>query len=138
MSGRRGQVDVDYWTENNTGAKYPKPGGIQSSENPKYGSTLSYFDASYWKVRNISLGYNFEQQKWLKNFGIQSLRAYVTIQNPFVICSPFHKETGLDPETNSYGNENVAVTTGIRSRFLTVGTNTPATRNYLFGINLTF
>ncbi|MEI3460795.1 MAG: TonB-dependent receptor [Bacteroides eggerthii] len=138
LTGRRGQVDVDYWTENNTGAKYPKPGGIQSSENPKYGSTLSYFDASYWKVRNISLGYNFEQQKWLKNFGIQSLRAYVTIQNPFVICSPFHKETGLDPETNSYGNENVAVTTGIRSRFLTVGTNTPATRNYLFGINLTF
>ena len=138
LTGRRGQVDVDYWTEENTDAKYPKPGGIQSGDNPKYGSTLGYFDASYWKVRNISLGYNFDKQKWLKNFGIQSLRAYVTIQNPFVICSPFHKETGLDPETNSYGNENVAVTSGIQSRFLTVGTNSPSTRNYLFGINLTF
>ena len=138
LTGRRGQVDVDYWTEENTNAKYPKPGGIQSGDNPKYGSTLGYFDASYWKVRNISLGYNFDQQKWLKNFGIQSLRAYVSIQNPFVICSPFHKETGLDPETNSYGNENVAVTSGIQSRFLTVGTNSPSTRNYLFGINLTF
>ena len=138
LTARRGQVDVDYWTEENTNAKYPKPGGIQSGDNPKYGSTLGYFDASYWKVRNISLGYNFDQQKWLKNFGIQSLRAYVSIQNPFVICSPFHKETGLDPETNSYGNENVAVTSGIQSRFLTVGTNSPSTRNYLFGINLTF
>lgn len=138
LSGRRGQVDVDYWTEENTNAKYPKPGGIQSSDNPKYGSTLGYFDASYWKVRNISLGYNFDRHKWLKSFGIQSLRAYVTIQNPFVICSPFHKETGLDPETNSYGNENVAVTSGIQTRFLTVGTNSPSTRNYLFGINLTF
>ena len=138
LAGRRGQVDVDYWTEENTNAKYPKPGGIQSGDNPKYGSTLGYFDASYWKVRNISLGYKFDEQKWLKNFGIQSLRAYVSIQNPFVICSPFHKETGLDPETNSYGNENVAVTSGIQRRFLTVGTNAPSTRNYLFGINLTF
>ena len=138
LTGRRGQVDVDYWTEENTNAKYPKPGGIQSGDNPKYGSTLGYFDASYWKVRNISLGYKFDEQKWLKNFGIQSLRAYVSIQNPFVICSPFHKKTGLDPETNSYGNENVAVTSGIQKRFLTVGTNAPSTRNYLFGINLTF
>lgn len=138
LTGRRGQVDVDYWTPENTGAKYPKPGGIQSGDNPKYGSTLGYFDASYWKVRNISLGYNFQNQKWLKDFGIEGLRAYLTVQNPFVICSPFHKETGLDPETNSYGNENVAVTSGIQSRFLTVGTNSPSTRNYLFGVNLTF
>lgn len=47
LTGRRGQVDVDYWTEENTNAKYPKPGGIQSGDNPKYGSTLGYFDASY-------------------------------------------------------------------------------------------
>ena len=65
LSGRRGQVDVDYWTEENTGAKYPKPGGIQSSDNPKYGSTLGYFDSSYWKVRAITLGYNFEKQGWI-------------------------------------------------------------------------
>ena len=40
LTGRRGQVDVDYWTEENTNAKYPKPGGIQSGANPKYGSSL--------------------------------------------------------------------------------------------------
>lgn len=34
LTGRRGQVDVDYWTEENTNAKYPKPGGIQSGDNP--------------------------------------------------------------------------------------------------------
>ncbi len=138
LSGRRGNVDVDYWTEENTGAKYPKPGGIQSGDNPKYGTTLGYFDASYWKVRTISLGYSFNGQKWLDRMGIESLRAYVTVQNLFVICSPFHKETGLDPETNSYGNENIAVSEGLQSRYLTIGTNTPSTRNYLFGINLTF
>lgn len=42
LTGRRGQVDVDYWTPENKGAKYPKPGGIQSGDNPKYGSTLGY------------------------------------------------------------------------------------------------
>jgi len=138
LTGRRGQVDVDYWTEQNTGAKYPKPGGIQSGDNPKYGSTLGYFDASYWKVRNISLGYNFGGQSWLKSLGVQNLRAYATVQNPFVIYSPFHKDTGLDPETNSFGDQNVAVTSGIPKRFLTIGTNSPSTRNYIFGINLTF
>lgn len=74
LTGRRGQVDVDYWTEENTNAKYPKPGGIQSGDNPKYGSTLGYFDASYWKVRNISLGYKFDEQKWLKT---SVFKAYV-------------------------------------------------------------
>lgn len=120
------------------GCQVPETGGIQSGDNPKYGSTLGYFDSSYWKVRNITLGYNFEKQAWLTRMGVQSLRAYLSVQNPFIICSPFHKETGLDPETNSYGNENVAVTEGIQKRFLTVGTNSPSTRNYLFGINLTF
>ena len=136
LTGRRGQVDVDYWTEDNTDAKYPKPGGLQSGDNPKYGSTLGYFDASYWKIRTITLGYQFENQRWLRNLGVDNLRAYITVQNPFVICSPYHKETGLDPETNSYGDENVAV--GSLRRLLTVGTNSPATRNFLFGINLTF
>lgn len=138
LNGRRGNVDVDYWTEENTDAKYPKPGGITSNDSPKYGSTLGYFDASYWKIRTITLGYTFNKQKWVKNMGVDNLRAYFTVQNPFVICSPFHKETGLDPETNSYANENVATTGSTPSRFLTIGTNSPATRTYLFGLSLTF
>ncbi len=137
LTGRRGNMDVDYWTEENTTAKYPKPGAT-SGDNPKYGTTLSYFDASYWKVRNISIGYDFTGYEWLKRFGIDRLRAYFTINNPFVICSPFHHETGLDPETNSYADEHVASSYGLQSRFLSVGTNSPATRSYIFGINLTF
>jgi len=139
LSGRRGNVKVDYWTPENTDAKYPKPGGIISNDNPKYGSTLGYFDGSYLKVRTISLGYNFESIKWLKNNGVDKLRLYVTVQNPLVLFSPYYKETGLDPETNSYGNENAAVAlSGNLRRILTVGTNTPSTRNYMVGLKLTF
>jgi len=139
MSGRRGNVKVDYWTPENTDAKYPKPGGLTANDNPKYGSTLGYFDASYLKIRTVTLGYNFDQIKSLKNIGVYRLRLYLTLQNPLVLFSPYHKESGMDPETNSYGNENAAVPYSYNlRRLLTIGTNTPTTRNYLIGISLTF
>ncbi|WP_286592084.1 TonB-dependent receptor [Sphingobacterium sp. N143] len=128
-------VSVEYWREDRTDAKYPKPGGIQSGDNPKYGSTLGYFDASYLKVRTITMGYNFKQQ-WVERMGIGRLRVYATVENPFVLFSPYHRESGGDPEPNSYGDENVAVA-GMR-RILVVGTNTPAMRSYILGLNLSF
>ncbi len=137
LSGRRGNVEVDYWTPENTDAKYPRPGGISSNDNPKYGSTLGYFDASYVKIRTITLGYNITE-KFIKDLGVDRFRLYCTVQNPFVIYSPYHKETGMDPETNSYGNENAAVTDFYKRRLLTLGTNTPSTRTFLLGLNLTF
>ena len=137
LTGRRNNIDVDYWSESNTGAKYPKPGGIISGDNPKYGSTLSYFDGSFLKIRTMTLGYDFNQSL-LRNAGAR-LRMYFTAQNPFVMFSPFHKESGLDPETNSFGNENAAVNLNQNlRRILTVGFNTPSTRNYILGVNLTF
>jgi hypothetical protein len=74
---------------------------------------------------------------WFKHSGINKLRLYVLVQNPFVMFSPYYKQTGMDPQTNSYGDQNAAVTS-YPHRILTVGTNTPETRNYLLGINLTF
>jgi TonB-linked SusC/RagA family outer membrane protein len=139
LNGRRGNVKVDYWTPDNTGAKYPKPGGIASGDNPKYASTLGYFDASYLKVRTISLGYNFQNSDWMTKAGISRLRLYVTAQNPFVFFSPYKKESGMDPETNSNGNENAAVPLDFNlRRILTLGTNAPATRAFLGGLDLTF
>ncbi|SDH30361.1 SusC/RagA family TonB-linked outer membrane protein [Mucilaginibacter gossypii] len=137
MTGRSNNVQEDYWTPDNTGAKYPKPGGILSGDNPKYGSTLGYFDASYLKIRTMTLGYDFS--KLLSKHANMRLRTYFTVQNPFVFFSPYHKESGMDPEPNSYGNENAAVplSNSLR-RFLTVGSNAPSTTNYVLGLNLTF
>lgn len=137
LSGRRNNIKVDYWTPENTDAKYPKPGGIMSGDNPKYASTLSYFDGSFAKIRTITLGYNFNRSL-IKSSAV-NLRMYFTAQNPFVFFSPFHRESGLDPEANSQGNENTAASGfGIPSRILTVGFNTPSTRNYILGVNLSF
>ena len=138
MSGRRNNINVDYWTPTNTGAKYPKPGGQMSGDNPQYASTLGYFSGSYLKISTLTLGHSFANDKWFKQFGIPQLRVYFTAQNPFVIFSPYHSETGLDPQTNSYGDQNQAVTTQYQHRLLTQGYNTPATRSFLLGLNLTF
>ena len=140
LTGRRNNIDVDYWTPENTGAKYPAPGGIQSGDNPKYGSTLGYFNAGYLKFRTITLGYNFENLKAIKSVGIDRLRLYASIQNPFVLFSPFNNESGLDPETNTWSNgsgSDTAVQYG-GHRMPIVGYNTPSTRSFIFGLNVTF
>ncbi len=143
LTGRRNNIDVDYWTPTNTDAKYPAPGGIQSGDNPKYGSTLGYFDGSYLKVRAMTLGYNFDQD-FIRDSWFKSLRLYATVQNPFVLFSPFHDESGLDPETNSGVNDqgqrqNVATeTNNISTGIPTVGYNVPTTRNFMLGLNVTF
>jgi len=138
MTGRRGNVKIDYWTPDNTEAKYPNPAGNRSGDFVKYASLMSYFDASYVKIRTITLGYSLNP-KWLKNTAINKLHVYVTAQNPIVLFSPYYSETGMDPETNSMGNENQAsVGTSISSRILVIGTNTPTTRNWLVGLNMSF
>ncbi len=143
LSGRRGQIEVDYWTPDNPTNAYPRPGigsdvGGGISDSPAYGQTLQFFKNNYLKIRTITLGYNFKGE-WMKAAGIGSLRAYVSVQNPFVLFSPYTKESGMDPETNSYaGNNNVASgANALPNRFVTIGFNTPSTRNFLFGLNIT-
>lgn len=163
LSGRRGNVDVDYfWAEregkgsskkimqdengnyivHNRDAKYPDPNARRDGDNAGYASTLGYFNASFCKIRTITLGYNFKNNgnAVLDEIGIKKIRVYGTIQNPWVIASKFKKETGLDPETNSFGNQNVATSTTAykANSILTVGTNTPSTRTFLVGLNITF
>jgi len=136
LTGRRGNINVDYWTPTNTKARFPNPAGPLSGDNPEYGSTLGYFSASYLKIETITLGYNFSQ-KWLKYAGIEKMRVYCTVQNPLILFSPYHNQSGMDPETNSYGDQNSAVSSYVH-RILTVGYNTPSTHNYLIGLNITF
>ncbi len=56
-------------------------------------NALAVDKISYWKVKNITLGYTFPK-KWLTPWGCQYLRLYVNVTNPFV----FTKYKGFDPE----------------------------------------
>lgn len=58
------------------------------------GAPYQIVDASYWKVKNISLGYTFPKSI-LGNGIIKYLRLYVNITNPFVFGTDYE---GFDPE----------------------------------------
>ncbi len=138
LSGRRGQLDVDYWTPTNKNAHYPRPGALNSSDNPKYASTLAQFDGSFFKIRTITLAYSFHKLPALRRAGIDNLRVYATLQNPgLVLFSEFTRQTGLDPETNANSGSTASGRPG-PGRLSYVGFNTPNTRNFLIGVNLTF
>ena len=138
LTGRRGQIDVDYWTPENTNARYPRPGSILSGDNPKWSSVLAQYNGTYAKIRTITLGYSLHKVAALKNAGISNLRVYTTLQNPgIVLFSDFFNETGLDPEPNANGGSTASGRPG-PSRLSYVGYNTPNTRNILFGVNITF
>jgi len=81
------QRKINYYTENNTDAEFQKPifnaGGAPG--DPYY-QALGYRKASFVKIRNISLGYNFNNKMFGKS-GISNLRAYFQVQNPGMLYS---------------------------------------------------
>ena len=86
LTAHANQVEVDYWTPNNTGAEFQKPILAQSTSGSgdDFSSLLGYKDASYIKVRNISLGYNFPK-KMITKVGLSHLKLYTQVVNPFSI-----------------------------------------------------
>lgn len=137
LNGRRGNVDIDYWTPENTGAEFPAPNCVRTDQNPKYGTTLGYFNAGYFKIRNITLGYNFSKAV-TKYLGLSTLRLYATVQNPLTL-SKYTSMSGQDPEPNSMSNNGQYHATTMDGHGIpVVGTNAPFTRNYIFGIEVAF
>ena len=139
LQGRRNQIKVDYWTPWNPTNEYPMPDGSNDQPAGNYGSTLGFYDAGFMKIRSMSLGYNFDSSITEK-LGIGSLRIYATAQNPFVFFSDYMKKGGgVDPEgTNTGSSGYTGGNGGVQSRQIVAGLNTPPTRSFIFGLNVTF
>lgn len=101
-------------TTETTDAKYP----LKSMSGNFYGNNGSYQDASFWKVRNITLGYTFDKTL-ISKIGLSHLRLYFNVLNPFT----FTKYVGWDPEF---------ATTSLQNG------NGPSSVTYQFGVNLKF
>lgn len=80
------KLDVDYWTPENRSNDYQAVGAVSY-----YTQVLGKVSGTFLKVRNITLGYNFKEGS-MEN--IQSVRCYVSVQNPFT----FTNYLGSDPE----------------------------------------
>jgi TonB-linked SusC/RagA family outer membrane protein len=140
MNSRVQQLKVDYWTPTNPTNAFPQPDAGRDAL--MYTSTLSYQNGSFIKIRTIDLGYNFSS-RLLNKAGIQSLRAYVSAQNPFILWSPMVRDNlGIDPEGNGTGNsigtQGGGVTSVPNNRTITVGMGVPPTRQIIFGLNVRF
>lgn len=106
----------DYWTPSNTGAYFPQP-DINGSTSDVALNSLSIVDASFIKIKNITLGYTLPS-KLCNRIGIQKLRFYGTVTNPFVFAkSDLLKD--VDPETG--GSDSF-----------------PLYKQVVFGVNLSF
>ena len=68
------QREISYWTPDNTGADYQKP-VYSTAGGDAYSVLLGFEDASFIKVRNISLGYYFDRSLCNK-LGLSSLKIY--------------------------------------------------------------
>ena len=121
FNGRYNSIKVNYWrvtaydaagnpTASNGSNEAPRPNnGI---ENPAYRSSLNYFEASFLRLSDVTLGYTLPKFL-IKKVGITKLRLYVTVQNGFCIT----KFPGTDPESGA-------------------NFNVPAPRTFMFGINM--
>lgn len=122
LDGRYQQRKIDYWIADvNEDAKYYSPGSNGESADT-YSSSMNYQDGSFIKMRNISLGYNFNG-KQLKTLGLSNLKVYAQCMNPFII---YKKCDYLDPDLSNYDNNTVSI-----------GSST-TTRAFVFGINVGF
>ena len=97
---------------------------IRASLPENVGTDYGYEDASFVRVRNITLGYNFSSQTLRKLGNVFSgLKIYFDTQNPFT----FSKYGPLDPEVNtSSGGKG------------TSGANYPMTRQFSLGVKASF
>lgn len=107
------------WSPENTGARFPRLTEIDPNGNYLRPSDIFIEDASYLRLRNIQLGYNFKVK------GFQRCRLYLSGQNLLT----FTNYSGFDPE--------VAANSGnIINDFGVDYARNPVTRTYLLGLNL--
>jgi hypothetical protein len=113
QSARYVTRQINYYTENNQNAEFQKPifnsGG--AAVDP-YFAALGYFNASFIKVRNISLGYTFDSKSFGKS-GISSLKAYAQVANPGMLFSKI-KYLDMDVVSPTW---NRGITFGIMASF---------------------
>ncbi|NIG54872.1 TonB-dependent receptor [Chitinophaga sp. Cy-1792] len=118
LFGRYNNLNVNYNTPANPSNDFPRPNANQ--ERPSNYQSLSYFDGSFFKIRDITLAYAMPA-KVISNWGVRDLRFTVGVKQPLIIAPYRQKWKGIDPESVN-----------------TIGIDAPATWMLQFGINAKF
>ncbi len=112
---------LNRWTPTNTNTDVP--GFVKGGTESKVFSSRFVENGSFVKMKSITLGYSLPNAA-CRQLGINNLRVYTSIQNPFHIT----KYSGLDPEATLGSPLIQGVDWGAY----------PNSRNYLIGLNFTF
>jgi TonB-linked SusC/RagA family outer membrane protein len=112
-----GPAYIDYWTLDNPTNDFPRP--MQGSKLSDYTGyqTLYFVDGSYFKIKNVTLGYTLPKRLSQKIL-IDNLRVYVTASNILTIAKS-HLVKYYDPENG--GSEKA-----------------PMSKQIVFGVNVDF
>jgi TonB-linked SusC/RagA family outer membrane protein len=116
LFARYNNMLVDYWTPNNPTNAYPRPQANQ--ERPENATTMEYFDGSYLKLRNLTLGYNVDSEV-ASSIGMSRLRLYVQGQNLWFQSDydTFDPEIGEDDLERGVAPSSSLWTIGIQANF---------------------
>lgn len=107
----------NYWTPDNPTNDFPRPYISRTANNSNPTLGLSTVNASFIKIKNISLGYTLPGTV-ANGLKLSNFRVYATMYNPFIFTKS-HLLKDMDPET------------GASDSF-------PLYRQMVFGVNLSF
>lgn len=114
-----------YWHGEGTSNRYPKLAGSKASVNWQNVSDIYIDDADFFRLKNITLGYDFKQL--FPKMPLSKARLYVSAQNLFTITG----YKGLDPEVGT------SCETDTWASGVDLGVY-PTPRTYLVGLNIEF
>lgn len=112
-----GPAMIDYWTPTNPTNDFPRP--VKNGQLINYAGyqTLTFIDGSFFKIKNITLGYTLPKNISQKIFS-DRIRFYATASNAFTFAKS-HLVKDYDPERG--GAE-----------------SSPIGRQFVFGVNASF
>lgn len=110
----------DRWTADNTNASRPRAGATDI--NKYWISDAVVFDGSYFRIKQIQLGYTLPKPVITK-IGIKNMRLYCSLDDFFT----FSSYPGFDPEVTGSGSS-----MGVDKGYY------PSSKKVVFGLNVTF
>lgn len=88
----------NYWTPENPSNDFPVMNYLSTSSTMTGFAGLSYVDGSFFKIKNITLGYTLPT-RFAKKVALEKFRLYGTITNPLVVAKSYLLQQ-YDPEMN--------------------------------------
>ena len=111
------------WTEGMAAGQASKPRASASQTSEYLGSSAMVYDASFFKIKQIQLGYTLPKQI-LSKVHAQNCRIYCSLDDFFTLTS----YPGFDPEAAGGTGSAMGIDNGVY----------PSSRKVTFGINLSF